>query len=281
MDKLRKVFSSKGDQEAPSDSSKPLSQPMLTPGLYGCFPAVLSVSFAWHNDDKKTSTFFLMDESNRDGAKPQRLYAFLVHKRKVHHSLTLFSGPSVEKSSPLAMAGSHSALQSASTLIALPGPPSEGDLPVASGNRIERLESKNSLRKLSDLSSFTVAVGRPVSSDAGDTVESFEWRGDSALHTSGGRNNNAAERRLVRLNSRITGGEEVVGVWNDDTSPMSGNKLGTFQFLGSGASGELGEYWALMAVMTLLRILEIKSGGAEGLSSMGGVAGGIAGFGLI
>jgi hypothetical protein len=43
-------------------------------------------------------------------------------------------------------------------------------------------------------------------------------------------------------------GKEVVAVWAD-SSEWSKRKLGKFQFMGSGASGELGDDWARFAVM--------------------------------
>lgn len=259
MRKLKTIFTSKGSNDDPPDSSKPLSQPVLPPGVYGHFPAVFTITFAWNSDDKKSSTFFVKDESKEGQAV--RLYAFSMNRRKIHHSLTLFNGTDVDSSSPLALAGG-TATQS-SSFIALPGL-NDGGI-SAPENRIERLENKGSLRSLSELFCFSIPVGSSGNVEVQQQIESFEWRGDSALNK---RNGNPLERRLIRLESTTTQGQEVVGVWTDDVSPLTGNKLGTFQFLGSGATGELGEYWTLMAVMSLIRILEVRYPGAEGVSGM-------------
>lgn len=48
-------------------------------------------------------------------------------------------------------------------------------------------------------------------------------------------------------------GREIVAVWAAN-SKFSKNKMGTFRFMSSGASGELGEEWAIMAVATILRL---------------------------
>lgn len=46
---------------------------------------------------------------------------------------------------------------------------------------------------------------------------------------------------------------EILAVWAD-ASTMSMRKAAKFQFLNSGATGELGEAWALMAVITFVRV---------------------------
>jgi hypothetical protein len=219
---------------------------------------VFSITFAWNNDDKKSSTFFLIDESKE--GQGMRLYAFSMNRKRIRHSLTLYAGTDVDSSSPLALAGGT--VTQSSSFIALPG--SDSIDTSGSENRIETLQYNGSLRNLSELYSFSIPVGQSGATKLEDKNETFEWRSDSVLK----RNGRHQERRLIRLESTATQGEEVVAVWTDDASPMTGNKLGAFEFLGSGATGELGEYWALMAVMSFIRIIEIRYPGAEGVSGM-------------
>lgn len=124
------------------------------------------------------------------------------------------------------------------SIVALPAASSGPDGPV---NQIAQLSAQKSIKF--DNFNFTCPVG--------GAQEQFEWRSDNVLKPVEGR---PYERTLVRMRN----GEEVVGRWTDDRAPEKSAKLGTFQFEGSGATGELGAYWALMAVMTLLRISQVK-----------------------
>lgn len=242
-------------------------QSTLEAGFFGRFPPVFSVHFAWRSDDGKSFIFFIKDETTDT---PERLYAFSVSRRRAHNSLTLYAGTDPETSRALALAGKDKDSRSASAITL----PKE----IATGSTdeydIKRLDNKGRLKTLSELFHFrmpVVGTGRE---------EDFEWRGGSVLD-----NRRVSERRLIRMRES-TGrveAEEVVGVWNDETPlPTRGNKLGTFQFLGSGSTGELGPPWALMAVVTLLRILEINGAGPEALAAMASGSGGkILGPGVI
>ncbi|KAK9424664.1 hypothetical protein SUNI508_03540 [Seiridium unicorne] len=104
--------------------------------------------------------------------------------------------------------------------------------------------------------------------------EKFEWRSSKgsevrALST----DKHAVGRKLVRLDTEADGvggtravrdqgatsdGREVVAVWADNPK-WSGNRAGTFQFLGSGTAGQLGERFSVMAVATSVRIWEMMN----------------------
>lgn len=252
-----------------SSSGKPAVdlESTLEAGFFGRFPPVLSVHFAWRSDDGKSFIFFIKDETT-DTA--ERLYAFSVGRRRAHNSLTLYAGMDPETSPALALAGKDRNSRS-SSIITLPREiaPDSTKEPC-----IRRLENTGRLKSLSELFHFRMLV-------AGTGIEEdFEWRGGSAWG-----NRRVSERNLVRMRESTGKGEieEVVGVWNDETPSFTrGNKLGTFQFLGSGSTGELGPAWALMAVMTLLRILEINGAGPEALAAMSSGSGGkILGPGVI
>lgn len=49
-------------------------------------------------------------------------------------------------------------------------------------------------------------------------------------------------------------GKEIVAVWALNTASLSMTKAFKFQFMGSGALGQLGERWEVMAVVTALRL---------------------------
>jgi hypothetical protein len=239
----------------------------LEAGFFGRFPPVFSVHFAWRSDDDKSFVFFIKDETT-DTA--ERLYAFAVSRRRARNSLTLYAGTDPETSPVLALAGKDKNSRSTS-IITLPR---EVTPDSTDEYDIKRLDNKGKLKTLSELFHFRMPV-------AGTGIkEDFEWRGGSVLE-----NRRVSERKLIRMRESTGSGEteEVVGVWNDETpSSMRGNKLGTFQFLGSGSTGELGPAWALMAVVTLLRILEINGAGPEALAAMSsGLGGKILGPGVI
>lgn len=280
MKKFKRIFRpNDGSSSSSSDTSE--GGPILVPGFYGQFPAIFSISFAWRDDDTKSLIFFIYDETNRQGEKGQqgtKLYAFSIKTRRRHQTLTLYTGANPDSDSPLAFAAKEKAFHS-TTAISLPAH-ATGPL-----NQVERLENNSSLKSLSERFSFSVAVGLSPSagSSANQQTEQFEWRGERAKPTRPmqPQNDSPDERRLVRLSSNALGrAEEVVGVWTDEPpTPFRGNKLGTFEFLGAGRSGELGPAWTLMAVMTLLRILEIELGDGEAWARMTGLAGGMGIFG--
>lgn len=249
MKRLKKIL------QLGDDSTKPASA--LQPGFFGNFPSVFSISFAWRSDDDKSFIFFIKSEEK--GREPERLYAFSISRRRsAGDSLTLYAGTNPESSPPLAYARSDKTSNSTS-VITLPSREGGEATDAAHGGGSERLENSSSRLTLAELFRFQVGVGGE------NMAEGFEWRGGSA-----------PERRLVRMQGGGAAWEEVVGVWTDETpSSMRGNKLGTFEFLGSGTTGELGPYWTLMAVVTLLRILEVNSAGPEALAAMSGVAGGM------
>ena len=289
MKKIRRLFAGTKTEDSSQPSS---SRPLLTPGVYGRFPDVFSVSFAWHSDNRSSSTYFLVDETldgsngssssssqgvrgNASEQTVRRLYAFVVERqRRTRHSLTLLAGTNVDGGSPpLALAGAGS---TSTSVVALPGAPG-----AVSDKRVETLHHDGTLRSGLKRFLFRVAVG-DGDGDGDGAEEPFEWH----IATATGRGGRLAplvlEHRLLRMESPAMGGTaELVGLWTDDASPMRGNRLGAFEFAGSGKErGEMGGYWRLMAVVSLLRILEIRSA-AGTVSGMARNVGWLGGIGLV
>lgn len=99
-----------------------------------------------------------------------------------------------------------------------------------------------------DVNSFTCSVGNSLE----QRRENFEWRraDSSELKKLGesGRGN-----KLMRLRGR-DGAEETVALWAAGSTFGSVTRAAKFEFVGSGATGELGDSWALMTVITFLAI---------------------------
>ncbi|KAL7898614.1 hypothetical protein HDV63DRAFT_374252 [Trichoderma sp. SZMC 28014] len=134
--------------------------------------------------------------------------------------------------------------------------------PLGSGQEV--LEEKMSRRSkgLMDVFSFAAVVQVREGEKTTRRVERFEWVGSGSkevkdLHewkhgwklrrvaASG------ADEDEDEATNEIPAGE-ILAVWADST--ISKRKAAKFQFLNSGATGELGEAWALMAVITFVRV---------------------------
>lgn len=96
---------------------------------------------------------------------------------------------------------------------------------------------------------FSLPLAEDGSTD--QLPERFEWRHSDCPEVKqlGGRGKGW---KLIRLSGEA---EEIVAVWSVDL--CSWKLSGEFQFLGSGATGELGRVWALMAVLTGFSIGQI------------------------
>lgn len=112
--------------------------------------------------------------------------------------------------------------------------------PMGTGNKPIQEEMRMEKQILKEVHSFAVVVGH----GANASPEKFEWR------SSGFR----MGYKLVRLSSR---NEETVAQWTYDSMGGLRSKVATFEFVGSGASGEMGDAWSLMAVLTMLRALQL------------------------
>ncbi|KAK2882746.1 hypothetical protein FQN49_000058 [Arthroderma sp. PD_2] len=264
MKSLKKIFSRKTETVADTSPSSdhPLSKPCLTPGVYGAFPNTFSIYFAGPGNAKGTDNFYLTTDETENGAT-RPLNLFTAHTDMVKLQVVLYSGTDVS-SAPLGLAGTEKFFSSTS-VIALPGPAAG-----ASGNKIERMTDQKKLKYA--ILNFSVAVGAEQ--------QTFEWRSENLLSTSPGK---TMEYRLSRLNEGGGGEGEVVGVWTKQVEVEEDCKMGTFQFQGRGATGELGEYWTLMAVMTVIRLCQVEwvaKGAAEKIIKGGGKLGGV-GLGFV
>ncbi|KAH7127622.1 hypothetical protein EDB81DRAFT_809660 [Dactylonectria macrodidyma] len=129
--------------------------------------------------------------------------------------------------------------------------------------------SKEILRYNATLKKETFWFGMMVGEGNNRHIEKFEWR-----HSHGSEVKGVGQSRygwkLVRLGSGNAGegsqdaadrgdgftsdGKEIVAVWADVKAFKSMTGIGEFQFLGSGATGELGLIWSLTAVMSYVCI---------------------------
>ncbi|RMJ23403.1 hypothetical protein PHISP_05737 [Aspergillus sp. HF37] len=265
------------------------SQPTLIPGFYGYFPTKFSIHFAGPSrDEKKTNSLLLATSENKKQHTP--FYAVSFYKTLAKHRITLYSGPT-SRSAPLGLAGNEKYFHPES-ILALP-PPARAPAPkeavegkttdTKATTQVERLKEHSSIttRRIT----FRAMVGHQA-------VETFELRSGNVLK------DKTCNHTLVRIKrggaakSDSPGGEEeVIGTWTNEirTSLKTKGqengipdtcKWGTFQFHGSGATGELGQYWTLMAVMTLLRMLEGQLRALDMVVQLGTAAGEIVSIGL-
>lgn len=101
----------------------------------------------------------------------------------------------------------------------------------------------------------------PVGNNGGVRREKFEWR-RAHKHELKYLGESSRGWKLVRLpenydeNTKKDDVErEIVALWAETKTFKSGlTKASKFQFLNSGATGELGDIWALMAVVTYTRV---------------------------
>ncbi|KAL2014125.1 hypothetical protein VTN00DRAFT_1650 [Thermoascus crustaceus] len=112
---------------------------------------------------------------------------------------------------------------------------------------------------------YEFAIPIPVGGQGHDgrQKEKFEWRrarGDELRSL----DESSRGWKLVRLSLSAEEeddgkDQEIVAVWADASMfQASMTKAARFQFLGSGATGELGDLWTLMAAVTFLRVWQRK-----------------------
>lgn len=201
------------------DAAKAASIP---PGFYGNFPSSLGLYYLGDGQDYKSLRFYLgtLDQP------AEKLYALTYHEAYGFRQMTLYS--TLEFKPPVLAIAANEKRVSGNGLLTLP-PLAEGQ-----GHTFdERL--KYNLRN--NTHSFSAMIDR--------RAETFEWREDKQLKPK--------IRRLVRF----AGNEvETVALWREGSVPNRQGRLATFEFLGSGATGELGARWALMAVVSVLRVCQ-------------------------
>jgi hypothetical protein len=199
---------------------------------------------------------------NLGEAEDQPQYAVTFHNSLTHsgNPYLLLHSSSDPNSPPLAIAEKAGRL----------GQRAEITLPAISGSGSEGVVSE----EMSAHISFTsVSYAFVVDSGSGRR-EKFEWRSSKGGEVKAlAADKHAVGRKLVRLTAEADGvggtravrdqgatsdGREIVAVWVDNPK-WSGNKAGTFQFLGSGTTGELGESFGVMAVATAVRIWEMMN----------------------
>ena len=201
-------------------------QSSMTPGSYGHFPPSMGLFYVQPGEDYKSQQFYLAEIAS------ERLYAVTFHNGYGSRQMTLYS-ESKHESSPLAISANESRASS-NAAITLPS------LKAVEGSTMCTEQLKYSFGS----SKFTFSAY--VGCEPERQIETFEWRLDK----------NSSKPQVRRL-ARLAGEEvEFVARWVEGTVPTRQGKIASFEFLGSGATGELGEYWALMAVASALRICQ-------------------------
>jgi hypothetical protein len=194
------------------------------------------------------------------GEKTQKLYAVSLHIGIFGKpDLILHDGPE-SSDQPLATVKNDGML-SRHSIVKIPSFP---------GSKLDNIHED--LRFHYGLKSTTCTFSIPIEYDAEVYVENFEWRqshGDEVKALSGWplgmklvrSRNGTPERKGGKRKEREIGessdGNEVVAVWAFHAKP-SMTKIGMFQFLGSGATGELGEHWAIVAIVSVFRLWQIS-----------------------
>jgi hypothetical protein len=218
----------------------------------GNFPS--RFNWYYHNIRLKTSTYHLGEHRK----EPQ--FSLMLEATWKGTRMTLHDGVGDSKKL-LAEAYSESSITRHS-IIHLPAP--------QDGEEVrEELRCHSSMKT----NSYTFSMRVPGPFGEKPVVEQFEWRQSHGsevrsldkygwgyklvrLHSSGATSTapptddltKSEGKKAVRHEGLTSDGKEVVAVWADN-SQLSKNKMGKFQFLGSGATGELGEDWATFAVM--------------------------------
>lgn len=134
--------------------------------------------------------------------------------------------------------------------------------PLGTGSQPIQEEFRTEKSVFSEVHSFAIVVGRGPSA----RPEKFEWRNAGLLGVMGMKG-----YKLVRV---ATG--ESVAEWSADWSGGLRSKCASFNFVGTGASGQLGDAWALMAVMTWLRLYQRYIQTATGVFAGAGASAGVA-----
>ncbi|KAL7934552.1 hypothetical protein V8C35DRAFT_301221 [Trichoderma chlorosporum] len=171
--------------------------------------------------------------------------------------LIMYSGPTLEHP-PLA-AVRNTGKTAMGNVVTLP--------PLGPGQEV--IEEKMSRRRKGVMDAFSFAV--PISAREGENttrrVERFEWVSSGSkevkdLHewvhgwklrrvvTSAADSDNEKDDGDASTYENTDG--EILAVWADATGLKK--KAAKFEFINSGATGELGEAWALMAVITFVRV---------------------------
>lgn len=244
--------SSKTEEEPPHPSAKFLSaQPALSHGFYGNFPQKFNLYFTGRKTLKKAD-FFVLTSDN--GGIQVPLYAVTFHTGTTDLKLqtTLYSGTERD-SVPMATTGIDKWCV----------PYGRISLPSSDGSGTNRVETLTFMSKAQS-QRFRVPVG------LSQTLETFEWHGESMVIVG---KDVSKPWSLVRVSHGV--GNETVAIWTELAEKGPSGEIGSFEFHGSGASGELGEYWKLVSVISFLWILQQRysmSKAIDGLVGVGGLA---------
>ncbi|KAF2501703.1 hypothetical protein BU16DRAFT_522607 [Lophium mytilinum] len=189
------------------------------------------------------------------------------HASQPHHSVTrhagfggkpklvLHSGPDTASSTPLATVKTKGYL-SKQSIITIPA-----------YGITEQLRAHWSLKSATYSFSIPLQDGnsmlpghfewRPSRGDEVQGLDSSKWtRGWKLVRVDGETAGGRGGKRTSRDVGLTSDGKEIVAVWADNGKP-SMHKVGKFQFLGRGATGELGDRWAIMAIASILRIWQV------------------------
>lgn len=165
--------------------------------------------------------------------------------------LIMYDGPTLEHP-PLA-AVRNSGKTAMGNVVTLP--------PLGPGQEVIEEEMSRRRKGLMDVFSFAVPVADAEGEKTTRRVQRFEWVGSGSkevkdLHEW---SRGWKLRRVVWNDAdadadadEATNDGEVLAVWADSSKGL--RKAAKFQFINSGATGELGDAWAVMAVITFVRV---------------------------
>lgn len=238
---LKKMFGSSnegsndnGRVTLPADSA--LLQPAFQPGRhYGFFPVAFGIFLIGPGEDEKTTKLSLGVEEQ---GMVRPVCAITTHK-SIKLQISLHSGPT--HTSPLMARGGLKAALRSSFFISMPC-----YVPGPNGpeNKIEQMVQGKEVKY--DTATYSV----PVYNNGVESVEAFEWRSSNVY--------NASPQRPLEYRLTRSANGELVALYVADPAAETTGKFGSFQFAGSGASGQLGPYWTLMTVMTIIRLVQAK-----------------------
>ncbi|KAK0759615.1 hypothetical protein N5P37_007803 [Trichoderma harzianum] len=176
--------------------------------------------------------------------------------------LIMYNGPTLD-SPPLA-AVRNSGKTAMGNVVTLP--------PLGPGQEVIEEKMSRRTKRFMDLYSFTVPVPQREGEKTTRRVERFEWVGtggkevkdlhewvrgwklrrvvESYADAYAGSDDEKDEDGDVSTYENTDG--EILAVWADATGLSK--KAAKFEFINSGATGELGEAWAVMAVITFVRV---------------------------
>ena len=210
------------------------SEPPITPGFYGNIPPSFTLNLGGFGDSNLAYYFIC-----GPGPKPLCAVSGYTGARLVtlHQNVDLKSAPlayvTVPKAGQFKLHG----------VVSVPAPP-------GSQESVASIAFDSTGGIMDPIYQFKATVGSGKSLH----LEQFSWR-----QTGNWKKQKQGDQRIFELtrNSDRQEASEKVARWQEDTLPAEG-RMGSFQLIGSGASGELGGHWKLVAVVSILGLARMQ-----------------------